>query len=116
MGAESMPAAPQLGPQFLMIVDFAIEDDGRVAIFGGNGLVSRLEVNDLQAGCTHRDGMCFEDTLLVGSAVDQRCRRVSNATGIRNPVLMCKAGNPAQLAASPPAATLVAVWPLTIGI
>jgi hypothetical protein len=100
MGVESMATALQLGPQFLVIVDFAVENDGSVAVFGGDGLASRLEVNNLQARCTHRYDMRFEDTLLIRSAMDQRFRGVSNATGIRNPVLMRKAGDSAQLAAS----------------
>jgi hypothetical protein len=39
----------QLDSQFLVIVDFAIENDCRVAIIGGNGLASGLQINNLQA-------------------------------------------------------------------
>lgn len=100
-----------------MIVDFAIENDSEVAIFGGERLVARLEINNFQARCSQRHGMRFEDTLLIRSAMDQRFRGISNATGIRNPVFVCKADNSAQLAASrSPRQLEVVASPLTIGI
>jgi hypothetical protein len=40
MGAKSMTPALQLRPQLLVIVDFAIENDGHVAIVGDYRLVS----------------------------------------------------------------------------
>jgi hypothetical protein len=49
MRAKSMSPFAQLDSQFLMIVDFAIENDGRVAIIGGNRLASGLQINNLQA-------------------------------------------------------------------
>jgi hypothetical protein len=42
MGAKSMSPFSQIGSQFLVIVDFTIKNNGRVAIISGNGLASRL--------------------------------------------------------------------------
>ena len=56
-----------------MIVDFAIENDCRVAVFGGERLISQHEVDNLQPRCSDRDSMRFKNTLLVRSAMDE-CR------------------------------------------
>ena len=34
--------------------------------------------------------MGFEDTLLIGSAMKQSCRRLSDASGLRNPIFVGK--------------------------
>jgi hypothetical protein len=42
MRTKLMAAPAQLGPQFLVVVDFAVESDGCVAIIAEKRLVSRL--------------------------------------------------------------------------
>ena len=59
----------QLGAQFEVIVNLAVEDDSPVTILGENGLVAQLEVDDFQARSAEGKEIRGKDTLLVWSAV-----------------------------------------------
>ena len=48
-GAEAISALLQFPAQLQVIVDLAVKDDDGVAIFGYDGLISTLNVDDLQA-------------------------------------------------------------------
>ena len=48
MGLKPMSARRKGPANFEMIVDFAVEDDGGVAIFGKDGLIALGKVNDLE--------------------------------------------------------------------
>lgn len=93
--AKSMTEALQFDPQFFMIVNLAVEYDGR--IFGPDRLVTRVEIDDFQASCAHRTELRLEETLLVGSAVNQRCRRVSNAICVGSPAFIGKTRDSTQV-------------------
>jgi hypothetical protein len=90
-----MAKALQFAPQFLMVVYFAVEDDGRV--FCLNRLVTGVEVDDFQTSCTHRTESRSEDTLLVRPAVNQGCGSISNAIGICGPSFISKSGDSTQV-------------------
>src|SRR5580658_249186 len=94
----------QLGAQFQVIVDFAVEDDKGVAIGRKDWLVAALEVNNFQAGGAERADFGLEDTLLVRSAMDQGRRGAPDAVRIGRPIFMGEAGDATQFP------TLLGVW------
>src|SRR5208282_3791189 len=85
---KAMAETFQFAAQFRVVVDFAVEHDGYIAIFGQNGLVARAEVYDLEPRRTHRAEAGLEHTLLVRSTMNQRGRRAPDATGIRRPTFV----------------------------
>ena len=90
----------QLGAQFEVIVNLAVEDNPAISILGENGLVALLEVDDFQARSPEGKEIRVEKTLLVGPAVNQRSGRLPDSFRRRAPVFCGEAGNPAQR--SPP--------------
>ena len=72
MRVEPMSQVLQLGADFEVVVDFAVEDDDRVAIFSRDGLIAMLQVDNFQAGRAQRANWRLVDALLVRSAVDDR--------------------------------------------
>ena len=46
---KSMTQLLQLGTDFEMVIDLSIEDDNRVAVFSGDGLIAVFEINNFQA-------------------------------------------------------------------
>ena len=50
-----------------VIIDFTVENDHGVAIFGKNRLIARRQVNNLEAGCTERAGSRSKHSLLIRS-------------------------------------------------
>ncbi len=80
-----------------MIVDFAVEHDDGVAVFGRDGLIAVLEVKDLQARRAHRACLGLINTKLVWSAVDQSGGGVPNAIRRWRPIFMSKSDNAAQI-------------------
>ena len=73
----------QLGSQFLVVVNFAVEHDGYIAVFRQNGLVAAVEVNDPQPRGAHGAEARLKHTLLVRSAMSQRGCGAPNAAGVR---------------------------------
>ena len=72
-GAEAMATRFQFGAQFLVIVDFAIEDDDGIAgIREDMGWSPERKIDDFQAGGAQRNQLRFEDALLVGPAMNNR--------------------------------------------
>ena len=48
MRMKPMAQFLQLGAHFEVVIDFAVEDDDRVAIFGRDGLIAVFEIEDFQ--------------------------------------------------------------------
>ena len=94
---KSMAKLFQLGSHLEVIVDFPIEDDNCVAVFGRDGLVAVFEVNNFQARGAHRADLGLINPELVGSAVDQGRGRVPNAIRRWRPIFMSKSDNSAQI-------------------
>ena len=84
----------QFGAQFEMVVDFAVEDDGRAG--AGDRLVAAVEIDDLQSGRAERHQSGFEDSLFIGPAMNDRVGGAADALGAGNPVFMCKADDAAH--------------------
>ena len=84
-GAEFVAARFQFRAQFLVVVNLAVEDDDRVAVFRGNGLVARGEVDDFQPRGAQGNQVRFENALLVRPAVDDRGNGAPNPVGIGRP-------------------------------
>src|SRR5579872_7111792 len=88
-----MPEFLQLAAQLPMIVDFTVEDDGGIAVFAQDGLVAGLGRDDLQARGAQGAMSRLENSLLVGSAVQQRRGGAMNAIGTRGPSRMGKSND-----------------------
>jgi glycogen debranching enzyme len=87
----------QLGAHFEVIVDFSVEHDDRVAVFGRDGLIAVLQINDFQARGAHRAYLGLVNTKLVWSPVDQGRGGVPNAIRRWRPIFMSKTDNAAQI-------------------
>src|SRR5262249_32227107 len=68
-GVELVAARDQIGAQFLVLVDLAVEDDPDAAIFIGDGLVAGIEVDDGEAAHTDGAAAIDIDAFLIGAAV-----------------------------------------------
>jgi len=89
----------QFGAQFKVIVNFPVENNPCVPIFGENGLVALFEVDDLEAGSAEGKQIGLKDALLVGPAVKQRGGGLPDSFRRCAPVFSGKPGNPAQRSA-----------------
>ena len=83
VGAEAISALFQFPAQFQVIVDLAVEDDDGVAVFGHDGLIAALDVDNLQPRRAQRDGVGLKDALLVRTAMDDARNRILDAAGRR---------------------------------
>ena len=73
-----MAFAQQFRAQFVVIINFTVENQDRVAVGTVEWLRSALQVDDLQTNRAQRDQARFVDRLLVRTAVDQSCCRTLN--------------------------------------
>jgi len=83
--------------QFLMVVDFAVEHDSYIGIFGQNRLVAETEVYNLEPRRAYRAESRLKNTLLVRSTMNQCGDSAPNAIRIRHPTLVSEANNSTQL-------------------
>ncbi len=79
MRVEAVPQLLELGTDFEVVIDFAVEDDDGVAIGRLDRLVAAGYVENRQPGSAQGAVGGLMHTLLVWSAMDQRGR------GFRNP-------------------------------
>lgn len=87
----------QLLAQLPEVVDLAVEaDDGR-SVVRPDRLVATLQVQNLEAHCSQRDGGRSKRPLLVRPTMADRGRGTLNNKWIRKMRLMGKTGNPAQI-------------------
>ena len=69
-----------------VVVDFAIEDDDGVAVFGAHGLIAAGEIDDLEPHRAHRDIRGFMRALLIRAAmIDALHRAAQYASGRFSP-------------------------------
>src|SRR5271165_1779139 len=101
MRLETVAQALQLTAKFQVVVDLAIEDDGRFAVVALNGLITAHQIDDLQAGCAQRADVGTEHPLLVGTAMNERRGGGLNTAGIGRPALMGKTNDATQKAKNP---------------
>ncbi len=94
---KAMAQLVQFGAHFEVIVDFPIEHDDRVAVFGRDGLIAVLEIKDFQARGAQRAYLGFINTKLVWSAVDQGGGGIPNAIRRWRPIFMSESDNAAQI-------------------
>ena len=88
VGVEAMAECLQFAPQFHVVVNFAVEHNGDIAVVRDNRLVAATEVNDLEPRRAHRAHARLKHSLLVRPTMNQRGGCVLNAIGIRHPTLM----------------------------
>ena len=93
---EAVTQLLELGPDFHVVVNFAVEDDDGVAIGRLDGLVASRYVQYCQAGSAEGAVGRLVHALLIGSAMDERGRGFRNPLWTRQAVLMCKTYNPAH--------------------
>ena len=75
MSLEAVAQSFQLAPDFEMVIDFAIEDDDRIAIFGKDRLVAVGEIDNLQPGGAQGTALGTENSLLIRAAMNKRLSR-----------------------------------------
>jgi len=86
----------QFASQFLVVVDFAVEHNGYIAIFRQNRLVAEAEVYNLEPRRAHGAEAGLEHTLLVRSTMNQCGGGAPNAIGIRHPTFVGETNDATQ--------------------
>jgi len=76
-----MSSSFQFRAQLRVVVDLAIKSYHAVAIVGTNGLVTGLEIDNLQPGGSHRNQIGFEYALLIGTTVNECSNGRLNSPG-----------------------------------
>ena len=84
-----------------MVVNLAIEDDHRLAIFGKDGLIAGGQINDLQTGRSKGAQPGSENPLLIRSTMEKRLRRILDALVIRRTILCRESNDAAQVTRTP---------------
>ena len=79
-----------------MIVDLAVKDDHRIAVVAANRLLTTRKIDDSQTHRSQRHDGRFENTLLIGSAMDQRVSCLTNQFGVGLTITMSKSRDAAQ--------------------
>jgi hypothetical protein len=74
MRDELVAARFQEGADFQVVINFAVEDDHGVAVFGNDRLIAGGEVQNFQASSAKRDAIGLEDTLLIRATVNYGLR------------------------------------------
>jgi hypothetical protein len=97
VGLKAVAALLEFTANFEVIVDFAVEDDTGVAIFRKDGLIAAVEIDDLEAGRSHREQTGLEDTQLVRATMGQRGGDFFDAVRWGEPVLSCESGYATQM-------------------
>src|SRR5262249_22797400 len=73
MRAEPVPSTAQLRPQFLVVVDFAIEDDPDGRVFVVDRLLAGRQINDGQTSHAEADARHKSADLIVWAAAANSC-------------------------------------------
>ena len=74
MSGKAMSLRFQLGFQFGIIEQFAVEDDGNGAVLIRNGLSTIPEADDAQAPRGHAHGRAVKEAVFIRAAMDDRLR------------------------------------------
>ena len=84
-----MPRRLQFPANFLVVVNFPVESDCRVAIVADEGLVTAAKVDNLQAHGAKRRRAAFEYAVLVGTAMRDDLRDALGQAPAHDPVETC---------------------------
>src|SRR5262249_6298862 len=68
VGGKSMPAFQQFVPEFPIIVNLTIEDDGHRAVLVVDRLTPAIDINDCQTSHTQSDMVAEEKSVIVRSS------------------------------------------------
>jgi hypothetical protein len=82
---------------FEVVINFAVEDDDRVAVSGVNRLIPTGQINNFQTGGAKIALAGFVNALLIGAAMNQRRSRLSNTLRFGEPTLRCESEYAAQM-------------------
>src|SRR5713101_843863 len=74
-GSEDVAGVFQFVSQFTVIVDLAVENDDRLAVFAEQRLLAGLQIDDLQAHRSQGNVRGFVCALLVRTPMNERVRR-----------------------------------------
>jgi hypothetical protein len=69
MTVEAVAERFQFCPDLFMVINFTVEDDGRIAILSYHGLAAAFEINDPKADSPKANVWRRENALLVGPAM-----------------------------------------------
>ena len=70
-GAVAMATGLQIFAQFLVVVNFAVENDPKRLVFIGDRLVTGLNVDDAEAAHGQSDVLLDKETGVIGPAVGE---------------------------------------------
>ena len=93
MGVKTMAERFEFAAHFEVVINFAIEDDYRVAVFGLNRLISPGEIDDFEPSGAKIAGWCV-DPWLIRTAMNQRIRRGSNSLRLGDQLLIVNPSMP----------------------
>src|SRR5260370_6095303 len=97
MRFEAMPEFFQFCSYFDVVVNFPVEGDSEIPIFGKDRLVAGIQVDDFQSRRGHREKAGLKYALLVLPPVDQCYLSLLNSTLMLGPVFMRVSYTSAQL-------------------
>jgi hypothetical protein len=75
-------------PELKVIVDFAIEYQGHIAVVRKNGLVAGIQIEDLEPGRAQRGTAGTEDALPVRPSMSEGCSGALDAIRLWYPIFM----------------------------
>jgi len=91
----------QFGAQCQIIVDFAVEDDAVVSVRAKEWLITRMQIENLQACCAEGEMSRSIDALLIRTTMYERGRSGAYALRRWQPICMGKSDDSAQVVNSP---------------
>ena len=96
LGGKGMPGRQQFGAQVLVVVDFAVVNDDKVAVLVVHRLAAAFKVDDRKPAVAQRDLIVNKIALAVGAAVGNQVGHLFyNGTGLVSLVAAFgKAGDP----------------------
>jgi hypothetical protein len=68
-GAVAVPLGLQVLAYFLVIVDFAVEDNPQALVFIGDRLMTRLNINDAQPAHCQPNVLLHKESIVIWSTV-----------------------------------------------
>jgi hypothetical protein len=87
---EPVPQFLELRANLEMVVDLAVERNGRVSIVAQKRLIAAGQIDDLQSDGAQRRFAALEDPLLVWSPMVQRFRDAVGNTPVHGPTKASK--------------------------
>ena len=79
-----------------MVIDFTVVDDDGVAVGTLEGLASAVQVDDLEAHGSERNGMGLESSVLIRAAVEDGVRCAADHLGVEAVMLVSESSDAAH--------------------